>query len=56
MACPGAGMIEDDIQRALMKVAGVREVAVELGWHLPWSPDMVEPDVRRLMRANGIQI
>jgi metal-sulfur cluster biosynthetic enzyme len=49
-------MIEDGIQRALMRVAGVREVAVELGWHLPWSPDMVEPEVKHLMRANGIQI
>jgi len=56
MACPGAGMIEDDIQRALMKVPGVREVVVDLGWHLPWSPDMVEPEVKHLMRANGIQI
>ncbi len=56
MACPGAGMIRDGIQSALMKVKGVREVEVDLGWHLPWSTDMVEPEVKDLMRANGIQI
>lgn len=56
MACPGAGMIEEGVQAALMKVKGVREVAVELGWHLPWSTDMVEPGTKDLMRANGIQI
>jgi metal-sulfur cluster biosynthetic enzyme len=56
MACPGAGMIRDGIQSALMKVKGVREVEVDLGWHLPWSTDMVDPEVKDLMRANGIQI
>jgi metal-sulfur cluster biosynthetic enzyme len=49
-------MIEEGVQAALMKVKGVREVAVELGWHLPWSTDMVEPGTKDLMRANGIQI
>lgn len=56
MACPGAGMIRDGVRSALMKVKGVREVEVDLGWHLPWSTDMVEPEVKDLMRANGIQI
>lgn len=56
MACPGAGMIEGGVQAALMRIKGVREVDVELGWHLPWSTDMVEPEVKDLMRANGIQI
>ncbi len=56
MACPGASMIRAQIEAALKPLAGVREVIVEEGWHLPWSPDMVEPAVKTLMRANGIQL
>lgn len=56
MACPGAGLLRERVREAVLAVEGVREVVVEEGWHLPWSPEMVEPEVRALMRANGIQI
>jgi metal-sulfur cluster biosynthetic enzyme len=56
MACPGAPMLRDGIRQAVMAVPGVKDVVVEEGWHLPWSRDMIEPEVRDLMRANGIQV
>lgn len=56
MACPGASMLREDIRDAVMALGGVREVMVEEGWHLPWSREMIDPDVRDLMRANGIQV
>ncbi|MGQ9367040.1 metal-sulfur cluster assembly factor [Azospirillum sp. ST 5-10] len=56
MACPGAALLREGIRQALLAVDGVRDVVVEEGWHLPWSRDMVEPDVRDLMRRNGIQL
>lgn len=56
MACPGAAMIREDIRAAVAALDGVSEVRVEEGWHLPWSREMIEPEVRALMRANGIQV
>ena len=56
MACPGAGMLQDAVRDAVLAVAGVAHVEVEEAWHLPWSPDMIEPEVQDLMRANGIQV
>jgi metal-sulfur cluster biosynthetic enzyme len=39
-----------------MALPGVTGVVVEEGWHLPWSRDMIEPEVRDMMRTNGIQV
>ena len=54
--CPGAGMIRDNIQEAVGALPGVEEVVVEEGWHLFWSRDQVDSDVRALMHKNGVQI
>ncbi len=56
LACPGAAMLRERIEAAVGALPGVSKVIVEEGWHLPWSPDMVEPAVKELMRANGIQL
>ncbi len=56
MACPGVGMLHERIRDAVMRLDGVTEVTVGNGWHLKWSRDMIEPEVRELMRANGIQV
>lgn len=56
MGCPGAGMLRESVRDAVMALPGVTEVAVEEGWYLPWSRDMIEPEVRDMMRANGIQV
>lgn len=56
MGCPGAGMLRESVREAVMAVPGVREVVVEEGWYLPWTRDMIEPEVQEMMRANGIQV
>ncbi len=56
MGCPGAGMLRESVREAVMKVPGVADVVVEEGWHLPWSREMIDPDVQEMMRANGIQV
>tara|TARA_R110000787_G_scaffold14836_3_gene45711 strand:+ start:646 stop:978 length:333 start_codon:yes stop_codon:yes gene_type:complete len=56
MGCPGAGMLRESIREAVLPLPGVTEVVVEEGWYLPWSRDMIEPEVQEEMRANGIQV
>lgn len=56
MGCPGVGMLRDAVREAVAELDGVTDVVVEEGWHLPWSRDMIEPEVRDMMRANGIQV
>lgn len=56
MGCPGAGMLRESVREAVEKLPGVTKVVVEEGWHLPWSRDMIDPDVQEMMRANGIQV
>lgn len=56
MGCPGAGMIREGVRDAVMALPGVAEVVVEEGWYLPWTRDMIEPDVQDMMRVNGIQV
>jgi metal-sulfur cluster biosynthetic enzyme len=49
-------MLRENVREAVLSVPGVTEVSVEEGWHLPWSRDMIEPDVQDMMRVNGIQV
>ena len=56
MGCPGVGMLREEIREKILAVNGVTDVTVEEGWHLPWSREMIEPEVREMMRANGIQV
>jgi len=56
MGCPGVGMLRENVRDAAMALPGVTGVVVEEGWHLPWSRDMIEPEVRDMMRTNGIQV
>jgi len=54
--CPGASMIRDGVREAVGALPGVTKVVVEEGWHMSWSRDMVDSDVRDLMHKNGVQI
>ena len=56
MGCPGVGMLRENIREAVLALPGVTGVNIEEGWHLPWSRDMIEPDVQDMMRVNGIQV
>lgn len=56
LGCPGVAMLHAKVREAVMALPGVADVVVREGWHLPWSREMIDPDVRDLMRANGIQV
>ena len=56
LGCPGVGMLRENVRTAALSVPGVVDVVIEEGWHLPWSRDLIEPEVQDMMRANGIQV
>ncbi len=44
--CPLAMMITTDAKNILETIDGVKSADVELVWDPPWSPDMMDPEVR----------
>ena len=49
MGCPAGAMIEDDIQRVLQEIPGVGEVASELTFDPPWTPDRMSDDAKFIL-------
>lgn len=45
-ACPVAGMMPVMVKDAVKRVDGVGEVAVELVWDPPWSPDAMSDEAK----------
>jgi metal-sulfur cluster biosynthetic enzyme len=45
-ACPSGPDIMRDAEDQLRKLAGVREVEMNLVWSPPWTPERIEPRVR----------
>ena len=46
-ACPMSGYITTQVEDVLFQLPAVADVRVELVWSPPWSPAMMDPDVRR---------
>lgn len=46
-ACPLSDYIKRKIRHVMKQVGGVERVHVDIVWHPPWSPEMMDPDVRR---------
>lgn len=44
--CPLAGIIDEEIKKAVRKVKGVKKVAVELTWDPPWTQDMMSDEAK----------
>jgi metal-sulfur cluster biosynthetic enzyme len=44
--CPSGPEIMSDAERELKAMPGVGDVAVNLVWSPPWTPDRIEPRVR----------
>lgn len=45
-ACPLARYIQQEVARVLQRTPGVRRGVIELVWDPPWSPHMIDPEVR----------
>lgn len=47
-ACPMSGYIKGQVADVLRMVPGIRRGIIELVWHPPWSPYMIDPDIRSM--------
>jgi len=45
-ACPVAGVLPKQVEKAVKAVAGVKNVAVELVWDPPWSQGRMSDEAR----------
>jgi len=46
-ACPLSDYIKDNIEQVMSQVKGVDRLRIDIVWEPPWSPEMMEPEVRR---------
>ncbi|HEU0194101.1 MAG TPA: metal-sulfur cluster assembly factor [Gaiellales bacterium] len=46
MGCPAGAMIEQQIREVVQSMEGVDEVATDLVWTPPWSPEMMSDDAK----------
>ena len=44
--CPMVGIIEKEVRRAVVEVAGVKKVVVEIVWDPPWSQEMMSEELK----------
>ena len=49
MGCPAGQMIQEDIERVLLEIPGVGEVASELTFDPPWTPDRMSEDAKFIL-------
>jgi metal-sulfur cluster biosynthetic enzyme len=54
MSCPFWSLFVDQVEAALLEVAGVEEVEVEFDRSRPWSPDRMTPEARRELESYGL--
>lgn len=47
--CPLYRMIGDLVKQAVLRVKGVKRVAVEFVWDPPWTPDRMSPKAKALL-------
>lgn len=47
--CPLSGFMDDAIRGQLAQLPQVREIAVELVWEPPWSPEMMSSRARQAL-------
>lgn len=46
-ACPLSSYIKKNIRHVMGQVKGIDRVHIDTVWHPPWSPEMMDPEVRR---------
>lgn len=48
-SCPLSSFINEDIQRKVSAIKGVKKVDIEVIWDPPWSPDRMSKDARQVL-------
>jgi metal-sulfur cluster biosynthetic enzyme len=54
MGCPATEMIEDDIRARLLRVPGVRAVAIEVVWEPVWTRARLTAEARDALLLSGV--
>ena len=49
MGCPAGQMIQEDIERVVREIPGVREVTSDLTFEPPWTPDKMSDDAKFIL-------
>lgn len=49
-ACPAAQSLPGQVQSMVASVPGVTEANVELVWDPHWTPEMISPEGRKILR------
>jgi metal-sulfur cluster biosynthetic enzyme len=49
MGCPAGAMIQEDIERVVRQIPGVEDVASELTFDPPWTPDRMSDDAKFIL-------
>ena len=49
MGCPAGPMIQEDIERVVRQIPGVEDVASELTFDPPWTPDKMSDDAKFIL-------
>ena len=49
MGCPAGAMIQEDIERVVRQIPGVEDVASELTFDPPWTPDKMSDDAKFIL-------
>jgi len=55
-ACPCMEMIQDDIRERLLRIPGVRDVAIAVSWDPPWTKDRLSERGRQALRRCGVSV
>ena len=56
MGCPAMQMIEEDVRERLLRVAGVREVAIETVWEPVWTKARLTAEGRDGLLLAGLAV
>ena len=47
--CPLAGLMLEDARRKVSEIEGIKDVKMELTFDPPWTPEMANDDVRKIL-------
>ena len=56
MGCPAIDMILLDVDEAVRKISGVKNVDIEIVWSPPWTRNKITPAGREILQYYGVGV
>ena len=56
MGCPAIDMILLDVDEAVRKIPGVKDVDIEIVWSPPWTRNKITPEGREILQYHGVGV